>query len=270
MPELPEMENYKQQLSSRLIGQTITAVQIERSKSINTPSADFCQQVERQTIINIERRAKYLLFNLASEKVLLLHLMLGGKLFFGSEADSPKRTKQVVLSFGEEQLYFIGLRLGFLHILSPTEVEGKLAGIGPEPLSPQFTYEALQKQLEQKQGAIKNALIDQAFIAGIGNRYSDEICFTAEIHPMKKIKTLGDADIVKLFQAIRQVLTEATHYGGYMDMPLYKGDTKTGSYLPYFKVHGKADHPCPRCGAKIIMEKIASKKVYYCPNCQQG
>src|SRR4051794_4117696 len=111
MPELPEMENYKILLNQKIAGQTITEVQINREKSINLNPDLFIKTVLYQKIITIDRRGKHLLFQLQNGHTLLLHLMLGGWMYYGTEADKPKRTIQVRISFGEHHLYFIGLRL---------------------------------------------------------------------------------------------------------------------------------------------------------------
>lgn len=131
MPELPEMETYKTLLESLIGGQKISDVEIGREKSINEPVERFVSQVSNQTIKSIARRAKYLIFQLQDDSYLLLHLMLGGWMFFGKEEDKPNRTIQVKLSFGEQHLYFIGLRLGYLHLLSTEEVEEELKKLGP-------------------------------------------------------------------------------------------------------------------------------------------
>ncbi|WP_085522120.1 DNA-formamidopyrimidine glycosylase [Tuberibacillus sp. Marseille-P3662] len=269
MPELPEMENYKNQLQSHLIGKEITEVTVNRSKSINVAKETFQQQVHNRKILDVERRAKYLLFHLDSGKQLLLHLMLGGKMYLGSQNDSPDRTKQVVLSFGSVDLFFIGLRLGYLHLLSPEQVEQEMGDLGPDPLSPELTLDNFRQRLETKRSMLKSALVDQSWISGIGNRYSDEICFAAALSPEKKVNELDQEEVSRLHIAIQDVLAEATHLGGYMDMPFYKGDNTTGGYLPYFKVHGREEEPCPRCGTPVVVEEVASHKTYYCPNCQK-
>jgi len=126
MPELPEMENYKLLLNNLIAGKMITAVTIQREKSINVPVDEFTATVTNQTITSISRRAKYIIFHLQNGMCLLLHLMLGGWMFYGKDEDKPKRTVQVRLSFGDQHLHFIGLRLGYLHLLSPEQVQNEL------------------------------------------------------------------------------------------------------------------------------------------------
>jgi formamidopyrimidine-DNA glycosylase len=270
MPELPEMENYKILLNQKLLGRLISNVQINREKSINVLPQVFIQNVQGQKIITIQRRAKHLLFLLDNGQVLLLHLMLGGWMYFGSKEDKPKRTIQVQLSFGEEHLYFIGLRLGYLHIYQTTEeVDKELADLGPEPLESDFTLGAFRELVNNRRGRIKTKLIDQQFLSGIGNCYSDEICYHAGLLPKRGLEELQMNETVQLYQSIQFVLHDAIKHGGYMDNPLYKNDTLTGGYNELCKVYDREGESCTRCGTAIVKEMISSRKTFYCPNCQK-
>jgi formamidopyrimidine-DNA glycosylase len=268
MPELPEMEHYKRVLEKRVIGKPITEVHINRTKSINMDPEGFREKLLGQEIVEIQRRAKFLAFHLKNKEVLLLHLMLGGKLYYGTEENSPDHEKQVILMFGAEALFFIGLRLGYLHLLNQNELQADWAKLGPEPLSPTFTQAQFSEQLKRKRGKLKAVIVDQSFVAGIGNRYSDEIHFEAALSPKREIGGLTSTEMSTLFLAIRQVLTQAILAGGYLDLPVFEGDMVTGGAEKAMKVHGRAGHPCPRCGVTLVEEKITSKKTSFCPNCQ--
>ncbi|WP_346234973.1 bifunctional DNA-formamidopyrimidine glycosylase/DNA-(apurinic or apyrimidinic site) lyase [Lysinibacillus telephonicus] len=266
MPELPEMETYKTLLGSLIGGLKVTNVVIRREKSINVPVDSFTKQVTNQTIKTINRRAKYLIFQLQDGSCLLLHLMLGGWMFFGKEEDQPDRTIQVKLSFGEQHLFFIGLRLGYLHLLSPEEVKEEFKKLGPEVLDPQFTMDAFQHLMKKRKGTIKTTLMNQEVLAGIGNGYSDEILWHAEIRPDKKINDIDNQQLSRLYHSIQYILKKGIEQGGYMENPLYKGDGKTGGYQ--FYVYDREGKECSRCNATIIKTKISSRKTYFCPNCQ--
>ncbi|HET6872230.1 MAG TPA: DNA-formamidopyrimidine glycosylase family protein [Sporolactobacillaceae bacterium] len=268
MPELPEMEHYKEVLMGRVLNKPITDVRINRPKSINKDPSFFKERLIGQEITAIERRAKFLAFHLTNKDVLLLHLMLGGKMYYGQESTSPDHEKQVILEFGEEALFFIGLRLGYLHLLTTDELKAEWAKLGPEPLSSHMTETDFFDRLKRKRGKLKAVLVDQSFIAGIGNRYSDEINFEAALSPKREVSQLTSAEGSSLFLALRQVLTQAIQAGGYLDLPVFEGDTVTGGAEKKMKVHGLAGHPCPRCGATLVEEKVSSKKTSYCPNCQ--
>jgi formamidopyrimidine-DNA glycosylase len=268
MPELPEMENYRNLLGPLICGKTITAAQINRVKSINVDPTPFLKETIGCSIVNIERRAKHLLFHLSSGKVLLLHLMLGGWMFYGLESEKPDRTIQVEFSFGEQKLYFIGLRLGYLHLHDNESAKQFLSKLGPEPLAAHFTLSDFQSRLKVRRTSLKATLVDQGFLSGIGNCYSDEICFIAGLLPARSLNTLGTDEQTHLFQAIHGVLNEAIQYGGYMESPLYVGDRLTGQFNNRCRVYDCEGNPCTRCGSPIIFHEVASRKCFYCTECQ--
>ncbi|MFC0272340.1 bifunctional DNA-formamidopyrimidine glycosylase/DNA-(apurinic or apyrimidinic site) lyase [Metabacillus herbersteinensis] len=268
MPELPEMETYRILLAERLAGKTIKSVEVNREKSINVEVNQFKRELENTQVTKISRRAKHLVFELSTGKSLVLHLMLGGWMYLGNEQDQPDRTKQVILFFEEQNLYFIGLRLGYLHLLDKAGVEKDFSELGPEPLEPKFTLELFQQILAKRRGMLKTTLLNQEFLAGIGNCYSDEICFAAQLKPTKKTNELNDHQQRALHEAIGSALKRATGYGGYMEEPLFKGDTKTGGYNCHCYVYDREGEPCNRCGTSIKKDEISSRKTFYCPNCQ--
>lgn len=268
MPELPEMENYKILLNQKIAGNIITSVNINREKSINVGTDYFINMVRNQNIETVERRAKHLLFQLNNGHVLLLHLMLGGLMFYGTEEEKPDRTIQIQLSLGNQNLYFIGLRLGYLHLFTQDEVKQELADLGPEPLDVNFSLDSFLSLIENKRGRLKTTLVNQEFLSGIGNRYSDEIAWHAQLLPERNMNDLGENEKIQLYQSIRFILQQGIQYGGYMDQPLFKGDTKTGGYDDRTYVYKRAGEACKRCGASIIKDEISSRKTFYCKSCQ--
>lgn len=272
MPELPEMETYRQLLIPRMLGQTILAVRVHREKSVNLPSERFIQNVAGSRVTAIERRAKHLLFHLDSNQVLLLHLMLGGLMFYGNEQDKPDRNTQVELDLSNGQtLYFIGLRLGYLHLLNKDKCEETLDKLGPEPFAPDFTLQNFEQIFSGSRGVLKTLLINQHKISGIGNCYADEICFEAGILPTRTAASLTlqpTGDSGRLYDAMKRVLTDAISKGGYMEQPLYTGDHLTGGYNDHCLVYDRGDEPCVRCGSAIVQTELSKRKVFYCSNCQ--
>ncbi|MEJ8544248.1 Fpg/Nei family DNA glycosylase [Brevibacillus borstelensis] len=269
MPELPEMETYRRLLQQRLAGQANTGVSIQREKTINMPAAAFEDQLIGNTFTAIERRGKHVLFRLQSGSVLLLHLMLGGFLYWGTEEDKLERTAQVTISVGSHLLYFHGLRLGYLHLLSREEAEHRLAALGPEPLDPLLTAESFARLMQKKRGVLKAALVDQHVLAGIGNCYADELCHHAGLLPLRRIPSLRPEEGTKLFHSMQAVLRDAVERGGYMETPLFRGDRLTGGYNDHCRVYDRGGEPCPRCGHAITRDEWSSRKVFYCTGCQQ-
>ncbi len=268
MPELPEMETYKNLLQLKIAGYTIKSVEVNREKSINIAVSKFTNELVNNKITQIHRRGKHLIFDLSNGKKLLLHLMLGGLMYIESDGNTISRTKQVILNFGTQSLCFIGLRLGYLHLLSSEQVEEELSDLGPEPLQPSFTIQAFEKLIESKRGMLKTTLIDQHFLAGIGNCYSDEICFASELLPTRTFDTLDATQVNKLYKSITSVLQEAIQVGGYIEQPLFREDQLTGGYNQICKVYDREGESCVRCNSQIVREEISSKKTFFCPNCQ--
>lgn len=272
MPELPEMETYRMQLTNAVSGRTIESAEVTREKTINVAVQQFIDTVSGSRIEQIERRAKMLLFRLDNGSTLLLHLMLGGSMFWGTEEEAPDRTSQVKLIFAQDdrRLFFHGLRLGYLHLYEEDELARKLAKLGPDALDPALNAEVFAARIGKARGALKSALTDQSVISGIGNCYSDELCFLARIKPLRTVASLDSADFHALFTAMHSTFAEAIRYGGYMETPFFAGDTHTGGYNDRCKVYDRGGDPCYRCGTAITKTELAGRKVFYCEQCQAG
>ncbi|WP_281887261.1 Fpg/Nei family DNA glycosylase [Paenibacillus sp. YYML68] len=268
MPELPEMENYRQLLSSLIVNRLITGTEVTRAKSINVEPDRFDRLLRGQTVRSMGRRAKHLLFHMASGDTLVLHLMLGGVMFYGTMEEKPDRTVQVRISYGDFHLFFIGLRLGYLHVVEPGQLQTMMAKLGPEPFDPSLDQQRFGELLGGRRGTLKSCLVDQGFISGIGNCYSDEICFDAGLQPGRAPRSLSMDERQRLFDSMRRVLSVATDEGGYMDMPLYAGDMLTGGYDKQCRVYDREGQPCVRCGATIVRADVSSKKSFCCIQCQ--
>ncbi len=274
MPELPEMETYRTLLAPRMVGRTVTGAEAGRVKSVGMESSElFVESVAGRRILRIDRRGKHLIFTLdgSGSRYLLLHLMLDGWMFFGSETQKPDRTVQVRLTFDDmdEHLYFIGLRLGYLFLVNDVELERRVGKLGPEPLPPAFGQFQLAAALRtRKRALLKPVLTDQSVIAGIGNCYADEMCFRAGIRPDTPISELADSDMNMLYRAMQETFREAIAFGGYMEHPLFVGDGLTGGYNDRCLVYDRGGAPCARCGAAIVQDELNSRKVFYCPHYQ--
>ncbi|WP_088831927.1 Fpg/Nei family DNA glycosylase [Paenibacillus tyrfis] len=269
MPELPEMENYRKLLSERIIGRTVTDTEVTREKSINVTPERWTQELTGQAVSRIDRRAKHLLFRLTTGNVLVLHLMLGGMMFYGKAEEKPDRSVQVRLGFGDYHLFFIGLRLGYLHLHDPSEVDELMNKLGPEPFDPGLTPDRFAERLRVKAGTLKSNLVDQGVFAGIGNCYSDEICYHAGLLPSRRPSALSDEELHRLYCSMHEVLTEATQGGGYMEMPLFVGDSLTGGFDSHCRVYDREGEPCLRCGSPIARRDVSSKKSFCCLVCQR-
>ncbi|MNJ46677.1 Formamidopyrimidine-DNA glycosylase [compost metagenome] len=269
MPELPEMENYRIQLSKHILDLPITNVAINREKSVNIEANAFKSALMGGQVIFIERRGKHLLFHLDNGRRLLLHLMLGGLLYLGSPEDRPNRTTQIEITFGSELvLYFIGLRLGYLHLHTAKETEQLMSDLGPELLDRRMNEEKFKAIFRKRRGSLKTALVNQEIVAGIGNCYADEIAYAAELRPSAKLQNFNEEDLSRLYAAAREVLLNATEAGGYIELPMTQDDQLTGGFNERCQVYDREGEKCFRCGDNIVKTEIAGKKVFYSPGCQ--
>jgi formamidopyrimidine-DNA glycosylase len=268
LPELPEVETIKNELFPRLIGRQITGVTIYDAKPVRKPSVEeFQQKLIGQKIDSLDRRGKYLIFQLSSSAALVIHLRMSGALLFNPE--QPDQYTRVIfyLDNGSQLIFADRRRLGALWLVENEQtIVGKL---GPEPLTPGFTAETLTKRLQKHKAPIKAVLLDQAVIAGIGNMYADEALFAAKIHPLRKANSLSPQEIRNLHQAIRNVLQSAIDNKGASVNTYKRPDGQLGIAHSNFCVAHRGGKPCPICGTPIQRLAIRNRGSYFCPNCQK-
>lgn len=270
MPELPEVETYARDLAQRLPGQVFTGAWVDWPNQLprNTPAA-LDARLAGQSVRSVDRRGKYLVFQL-SEDVLLVHLKMSGRLQLVPATDPPNPYAHVVLRLagGQELRFHDPRKFGRVYLLAdPAPLVGRL---GPEPLDPAFDVSALAARLAGRRARLKPLLLDQRFVAGLGNIYVDESLWTASLHPLRAANTLLPPDVARLHGAIRGVLRRAvaargTSFSahGYRDLTGNRGEMQ-GSLA----VFGRAGQPCPRCGTGIRKTVVGGRGTHYCPACQ--
>ena len=242
MPELPEVETIRRQLSQKIVGKKLGS----------------------KKIIKVRRRAKILIIDFNDGSSLIFHLKLTGQLIFNGQ--TSKYTRQVFKFSDGSQLVFNDARkFGWWKIVKDTKLIEK--EFGPEALTIDLKIfkENLKKHPNTK---IKPLLMDQKFIAGIGNIYSDEILFAAKVHPLRQVKTLKDKEIQQIFQNIKKILQKAIQYRGTTEQYYRDACGKEGDYYNHLKVYQKEGEKCPRCGTIIKRAKIGGRSSHFCPKCQ--
>jgi formamidopyrimidine-DNA glycosylase len=278
MPELPEIETIKNDLSSRLCGITIAEVTFSADPKLRIlrrfPSqAKFVHSLRGTVIRGLRRRAKYLIFDLPHDRMLVVHLGMSGRLLLTRAGSPPDRYLQATLHLtnGYELRFIDPRKFGELFLLGASlESPLDLEGLGPEPLGEEFTVSYLAGRVGSSNRAIKVLLMDQKAIAGIGNIYSDEILFRARVHPAKPAATLDRREIGRLYREIRAVLGEAISRRGTTasDQRYRDGLGKAGNFQTILKVYQRAGRPCPRCGAVIVAKRLGGRTASFCPHCQ--
>jgi len=268
LPELPEVETIKNELSPYIIGRRFTDVSVLDAKPLkHLPVGEFRRRLVGQTVTGMGRRGKYLIFRLSGGNVLVLHLKMTGSLLLNP--GEINRYARIVFHFddGAQLVFMDRRRLGAIWMLeNDLSVAGKL---GPEPLSPDFTVDVLAERLRKRQAPIKAILLDQGFIAGVGNMYADEALFAAKIHPLRKAAGLSHKEIRSLHRAIVNVLKSAISSKGASIDTYIRPNGQFGTAHDNFRVAHRAGHSCPVCGTPIQRLAIRNRGSYFCPHCQK-
>jgi len=265
MPELPEVETIRTELLPRVLGQQFVEINILDSKLLQGLPSTELQRVVGKSVQRLERRGKYLIFHLSTDKSLIIHLRMTGNLTVNPEIGKYSRaffllSNCTTLVFNDKR------RLGVIYLVENTEsIVGKL---GVEPLSEFFTQDVFIKLMRKHHIPIKTALLDQNIIAGIGNMYADESLFDAGIHPLVLTSTLSRQDFRSLFHSIRSVLSAAVNNKGASIDTYVRPDGELGSAQFYFKVAHRKGQPCYICGTPIQRLMLRGRGSYFCPRCQ--
>lgn len=267
MPELPELEVIRARLRLALAGRRVTGTTLHHPAVLKTfdPPLDALRDSH---IMGVDRLGKFLCLNTDRRLHLCVHLMLNGRLGI-LPASSPVTRHQLLslhLDDGSDlRLSESGTkrRAGVHLVTSPDNVE-RIAGLGLDPMAPQFTLRSLRTSLARRSQTVKRFLTDQRAIGGIGNAYSDEILFEARLSPFQKTSQLRPEDAIRLFTSVKKVLHEAIL------------SLKTLDHLPerrdrtFLKVHDRLDRPCPVCGDTVRRVSYRESTTFYCPKCQAG
>jgi len=291
VPELPEVETIVRDLNKEVLSRTFFDIWTDFPKMIKKPKGleKFKKEIKGKKILNIRRRAKNILFDLSDNKTLLIHQKLTGHLLLGiwkqeegiwkskikgPLADDPMN-KFLHLIFwlnDGRQLALSDLRKFAKVELWEKDALEKSDGIkslGPEPLEKDFTFEKFKEVLLKNKGKIKQVLMNQTVIAGIGNIYSDEILWQAKIHPFKEVSKLLERELEKTYQAMREILQKAIKRGGESISDFRRISGEKGGFDPLRRIYRREGEKCFRCGTKIKKIKMGGRSAHFCPKCQK-
>jgi formamidopyrimidine-DNA glycosylase len=306
MPELPEVEHTARQLREAIIGATIREILVFWERTIGHPELpDFLAEVDERDIQNVRRRGKFLILDLSGELILTIHRRMTGNLLLlppGWEIDTSLKTSDPVtwnikgpsFHWGAEEgamncaptdllycrvcfnladdrrlLFTDPRKFGRIELWPREREQEALKNLGTEPLSDDFTPEILAKSLSGRKSPIKQVLLNQEVIAGLGNIYADEALYYAFIHPLRPANTLTPAEVQLLHEGIVSVLTFGIEHGGtsfseYRDLWGEAGDNYN-----HVRVYHQQGKPCQRCGTPIERIVLAQRGTHFCPKCQQ-
>ena len=281
MPELPEVETIAQMLTRAVGGRTVTEVAVLWPGAIDRPAPPaFVRAMTGAHIERVGRRGKFLVFDLDTPQTLLVHLRMSGRFRVASAGEIadvdqaaaafPHLRVAMRLDDGRWLLFINQRKFGRFHLVE--DIEEVTAPLGPEPLDPAFTAARLAKRLENRRGEIKRLLLNQHFVAGIGNIYASEALWQAQIHPERRADTLTSAEIARLHAAIVDTLRAGIVDGGTSleDRQYVYPDGSLGRHQRRLNVYDRDEAQCPRCGYAIERIVQGQRSTYFCPVCQSS
>jgi formamidopyrimidine-DNA glycosylase len=287
MPELPEVETVRLQLKHKILGKTIDSVEIFHMKTVEH-NPTFAKKLTGKQIADIDRVGKLMILSFVGEDnlFLLAHLKMTGQFFFVDKkgdivggghsmtaADTRLPTKHTRVAFhftDSTTLYFNDMRLfGYTKLANEKEVVKARAGFGPEPIDPEFDVDWFTEKLKRRNTPIKAALLDQSFVAGLGNIYVDEALWRAKVRPTRKASLVTKKEAAAIAEASGDVMNESIAIGGTTFKNFVDTDGHAGNFTSYLKVFGKQGETCSRCGKIIIKTRCAGRGTHYCPGCQK-
>ncbi len=272
MPELPEVETIVRELREVAEKKTISDSQVLTDSVVWPDAVSFKNKIRGLQIKTISRKGKFLVLELSKGMMLVIHLRMTGRLMWRLQKGRDKYIR-VIFAFSDgSRLIFSDMRkFGKVWLCSKKYYE-KITGIarlGVEPLSDFFGYEEFKNVLANKKGRIKNLLLRQDLIAGIGNIYADEICHMSHVCPTSRIECLKDPKLRDLYHAIRYCLNEGINHCGVSVSDFVGTRGNQGKHQHYLKVYGREGKRCRSCKSLIKKIRVAGRGTYYCPFCQE-
>lgn len=274
MPELPEIETVKRTLTPFLPGRRIAAVRLIKPEVIAYPAPEeFAAYLTGAEITTLSRRGKYLLIHLADGAVLTVHLRMTGRFLYAPAEKELKAHTHVVfcLDNGQELRFSDTRRFGRLWLIAPGQAD-TVSGIhklGPEPFDAVCNAAYYQSKLGPRRVTIKQGLLDQAVVAGLGNIYVDEALFMAGIDPRRLCAQIAEQEWQALDEAIPRVLQSAIDNNGTTFSDYLDGEGNKGHNLPHLQAYGRAGQPCLKCGGLMERLVVSGRGTTYCPSCQR-
>jgi len=278
MPELPEVEVVRRDLDREVTGKRIKAVETNGARSVRRHKnrAEFASRLEGKKVTGVTRRGKYLLVRLDGGEVLVIHLGMSGQLLRAKSAKEPlpKHTHVVITFTQGGQLRFVDPRtFGEMFVTSYDELEhdvDELAHLGLDPLEQTMSWERFGQLIATRSTKLKTALMDQTFLAGIGNIYSDEILFEAGLRWDRMADSLSPEEVRRLYRAMMEILQDAVKYRGssLADQQYVDVFGQPGSYQLHHNVYAREGEACRRCRRPIVRQRVGGRSTFFCDTCQ--
>ena len=287
MPELPEVEVVKKSLESKLKNLTIKKVNISNNKLRYKINRKQFNTIKYKKITSVQRRSKYLLINLDKDYTILAHLGMTGKFFIIDNNKKHKTSFYYALNKNDKKhdhltiffnkkiklIYNDVRKFGFIKVCLSKDIFNctHLALLGPEPLSNNFNLNYFEKYILNKKLNIKNLLMDQKFVAGLGNIYCNEVLFLCKISPTRSVKEINQKEIKKIIKFIKKILEHAISLGGSSIKDFSSAEGKNGNFQQKFNVYGKEKTSCSRSQCYGTIKKVytSNRSSFFCSKCQK-
>ena len=289
MPELPEVEVVKRSLANKVQNLIIKEVKINDGRLRYLIDRNKIRKIIGLKLEKIKRRSKFLLFFFNKNIVMLVHLGMTGKFFFVDQKNikyktsfyyalnekKDKKHDRVVFFFNKNKklIYNDVRKFGFIKFFYKDNINNNLHlyKLGPEPLEKNFNFIYFKKYIIGRNRLIKDILMDQKFLSGLGNIYANEILFLSKVQPARKVNKLENFELKKLIKFTKKVLKKAIKFGGSSIKDFSSSNGKKGSFQQHFKVYGKEGESCSNtnCKSKIERTIISNRATFYCPKCQK-
>ena len=274
MPELPEVETIRRVIEPQIQGRRIVKVEAVRPEVIAHPDAGtFCERLTGQAVLGMARRGKFLIFLLENDSRLILHLRMTGCLLLTPAGYPEKKYTHAVfhLDNGDALRFSDMRRFGRFWLLQEGEadIDSGINRLGPEPFDGGLTASYLQQHFGKRKKAIKECLMEQDVVAGIGNIYSDEILFACAIHPARPASSLGAREWERLAAAIPERLAYFIEKNNMTPQEYLQSGGQDYRNTPFLQAYGRKGEACPRCGDTLCRLSIGGRSSIYCPSCQR-
>ena len=289
MPELPEVEVVKRSLTKKVQNLIILKVKINDGRLRYCVEENKIRKIIGLKLKKIERRSKFLLFFFNKDIVMMAHLGMTGKFFFIDKKNIKFKTSfyynitdtkdqkhdRIIFFFnnGKKLIYNDVRKFGFIKFLSHQNLNDNLhlRNLGPEPLGKKFNFFYFKHYIKGRNRVVKDILMDQKFVSGIGNIYANEILFLSKVKPSRRVKTLKKYELKNIVKLTKKVLENAIKLGGSSIKDFSSSTGKKGSFQQYFNVYGKKGDPCSSndCTNKIIKSSISNRATFFCAKCQK-
>jgi formamidopyrimidine-DNA glycosylase len=268
MPEVPDLEAIRDFFNRRIVGQTVTKVEVPMPIVLRVPRDEFVRLVTGDTLGEVHRYGKFLLFSLAAGRIMVINPMLTGRFtYVEPKVRRHARTCLVLATDNGCELRYADQRvMGRVYLVAPDDLKSipQFAEMGPDVLDPALTEEAYKERLKRHSGQIKSILVNHRFVAGVGNAYADEILWEARVHPYRKRTQMSDEEQSALYHATRSVL----EWAGKVVAEKMTESLDYSEWRDHLKVHRRGGQPCPRCGTTISEITAGQRITSFCRQCQ--